>query len=287
VENGELQIEHDTTIAHTPFELMAYWDDRPTSGEPEAIAPSNKPIACFWGAIVQLRDGRWLCPGYASLASDPRTSEDHPEFAMHGMAKFTAYLLVSEDEGRTWHWLCTVATPREVPEDVSEGADEIQFYEFPDRWRCIIRVSAMRIARPLHYSDSFDGGKSWTKPEALKNVDGMMDPRGLIMPNGPTVLATGRRGSDFYLAEGTSLEFHKVDIVEHHNTCMPDAPLDTITQWDLPWFFPNSGHTDVLQIGPNRLLFTYDRIPDGWRWKGTPFTEPDEIYTVVADIEKK
>jgi hypothetical protein len=115
----------------------------------------------------------------------------------------------------------------------------------------------------------------------------MMDPRGLIMPDGPTVLATGRRGSDVYLAEGTSLEFHKVDIVAHHNACVPDAPLDKITQWDLPWNWPNSGHTDVLQLGPNRLLFTYDRIPDGWRWADTEFTEPDEIYTVVLDIERK
>ena len=285
--DGELKIKVDMTIAHMPEELMAYWDDRPTSGEPEAVAPSNKPISCFWGTIQQLRDGRWLCPGYASLAKDPRTPEDHPEKAMHGMAKFTAFLLTSKDEGRTWQWLCYVATPYDVPAEASEGPDEIQFYEFADRWRCIIRVSAMRFIQPLHFCDSFDGGKTWTKPQALENVDGMMDPRGLIMPDGPTVLTTGRRGSDVYLAEGSSLTFHKVDMVAHHNACVPDAPLDKITQWDLPWHWPNSGHTDVLQIGPNRLLFTYDRIPDGWRWADTEFTEPDEIYTVVLDIERK
>jgi len=285
VVNGQLQIDHDRAIAHMPFELMAFWDDRPTSGE--SVAPSNKPIACFWGTIHKLGDGRWLCPGYATLADEPRTPDDHPETPMHGMGKYTAYLLVSTDKGRTWQWHCTVATPRDVPEGVSEGPDEIQFYEFPDRWRCIFRVSAMSIAYPMHWCDSFDGGLTWTKPEALTGVDGMMDPRGLLMPDGPTVLATGRLGSDMYLAEGTSLDFHKIDIVAHHNACVPEAPLDKVSVVHAPWHYPNSGHTDVLQIGPNRLLFTYDRIPDGWRWAGTPFTGPDEIYTVVMDIEQE
>ena len=101
---------------------------------------------------------------------------------------------------------------------------------------------------------------------------------------GPTVLATGRRGSDIYLADGASLDFKKIDIVAHHNACLPEAMLDTIVWEEFPWFYPNTGHTDVLQIGPNRLLFAYDRIPDGWRYNDT-FTGPDEIYMVIVDIE--
>jgi hypothetical protein len=39
--------------------------------------------------------------------------------------------------------------------------------------------------------------------------------------------------------------------------------------------------------------FRYDRIPDGWRhsgswkFKNTGFTAPDEIYSVIVEIELK
>lgn len=86
------------------------------------------------------------------------------------------------------------------------------------------------------------------------------------------MLTAGRPDIGLYLSEGSSLDLHKVDMREHHNAYGP--ALET------------SGHTDVVPIGPHSLLFIYDSIPDGWRYPGSPFTRPDEIFAVRVDIEK-
>ena len=85
-----------------------------------------------------------------------------------------------------------------------------------------------------------------------------------------TVLTAGRPKIDMYLAEGSRLEFHKLDLNAHHNTYFPRLRT--------------TGHTDVVSLGPRSLLFVYDSIPDSWRWPGTPFTAPDAIYALRVDI---
>lgn len=274
--DNALQVHADTTVARLPFDV---------AGFPAGYnAPADRPIGGFWGTIQQDTDGAWLAPAYVTAASEPVTPDTHPEHGMRGRAKKSTVLFRSTDEGRTWDLHCVVAGPRDVHESVSEGPNEAHLFLLGDRWRVVFRASALKIISPLFATDSFDHGRSWTRPVPLSRVDGMIDPRGLIMPHGPTVLATGRRGSDPYLADGASLDFHKIDLVAHHNACWPGAPLDTIVWPEFPWFHPNTGHTDVLQIAPNRLLFTYDRIPDGWRYDDQ-FTQPDEIYTVAVDVE--
>lgn len=274
--DSALHVQADTTVARFPADI---------SGLPASYgAPAGRAIAAFWGTIQQDTDGSWLQPAYITLASEPIHPDTYPEHGMRGRGKKSVALLRSTDEGRTWDCIAIPVGPKDIHESVSEGPSEAHLYLFPDRWRIVCRASALKIISPLFATDSFDRGKTWTKPVPLSRVDGMIDPRGLIMPDGPTVLATGRRGSDIYLADGTSLDFKKVDIVAHHNACLPEATLDTIVWPEFPWFYPNTGHTDVLQIGPKRLLFAYDRIPDGWRVNDT-FTGPDEIYTVVVDIK--
>jgi hypothetical protein len=274
--DNALQVHVDTTIARVPFDLARF----PASYG----APAERPIATFWGTLQQDIDGAWLMPAYLTLASESVTLDTHPEHGMRGRAKKSTALFRSTDEGRTWDFVSIIAGPKDIHESVSEGPSEAHLFLLADRWRAVFRASALKIISPMFAADSFDRGKTWSKPVPLSRVDGMIDPRGLTMPDGPVVLATGRRGSDIYLADGSSLDFKKVDMVAHHNACLPDATLDTIVWEEFPWFHPNTGHTDVLQIGPKRLLFAYDRIPDGWRYNDT-YTAPDEIYTVAVDIE--
>jgi hypothetical protein len=263
------------------------------SGKPlyldDDLPPSDKPITAFWGTIQRLEDGRWIAPVYGCYESDPHATDSAaPE--MRRIARFTTELLVSSDEGHTWSWYSRIATPGDVPADCVEGPSEVQLYRFGDHWRAMFRVSALKNHfQPMHYADSFDRGKTWTKPQVLPGVEMIMDPRGLLVAASVsewaptsrpepfadargyvTVLTAGRPTIDMYLAEGDSLEFHQLDLTAHHNADLPRLRT--------------TGHTDVVQIGPRSLLFVYDSVPDSWRWPGSPFTAPDAIYTVRVEI---
>jgi len=276
-DGSKLAISHDATVARFPSPLKGFVlepikgdDGKPLYLEDD-LPPADKPITSFWGTIQTLPDGRWIVPAYGSYESDPYAT-DSPAPEMRRMARFTTELLVSVDEGRTWSWFSRIAGPNDVPVECVEGPSEVQLYRFDDHWRAIFRTSALKnFFQPMHYAESFDAGKTWTKPQVLPGVEMIMDPRGLILPDEITVLTAGRPKIDMYLAEGDSLEFHKLDLTAHHNAHLP--------------CLRTTGHTDVVSLGPRSLLFVYDSIPDGWRWPGTPFTAPDAIYSVRVDIE--
>jgi len=276
MQGGRLQVTSDRTVAQFSAPLMTFLPEpiRDANGKPlyliNDLPPSDKPISSFWGTIQRLPDGRWIVPVYGPYESDPRAT-DSPAPEMRRMARFTTELFVSADEGRIWSWFSRVATPNDVPKECLEGTCELQLYQFPDRWRAIFRTGALKnFFESLRYAESVDGGRSWTKPQVLPRVEMIMDPRGLILPEGITVFTAGRPKIDMYLAEGASLEFHKLDLNAHHNAYLPRLRT--------------TGHTDVVPIGPRSLLFVYDCIPDSWRWPGSPFTAPDAIYTVRVDI---
>ena len=275
--DGTLHIAADKTVARFPEPLMTFFPEplKDAEGKPlyleNDIPPSDKPITSFWGTIQTLPDGRWLAPMYGCYASDPY-KRNSPVPEMRRIARFTSDLFVSSDEGRTWLWFSRVATGRDIPAECAEGACETHVFQFADRWRAVLRTSALKnYFQPMRYAESFDEGKSWTKPQVLPGIEMIMDPRGLILPNGITALTAGRPKIDMYLAEGASLDFHKLDLNAHHNAYL--GRLRT------------TGHTDVVPLGPKSLLFVYDYIPDSWRWPGSPFTAPDAIYTVRIDIE--
>jgi hypothetical protein len=275
--DGKLRIAQDTTVARFPAPLKGFLLEpiKDAHGKPlyleDDLPPSDKPITAFWGTIQRLEDGRWIAPAYGCYETDPHAT-DSPAPEMRRMARFTTELLVSEDEGRSWEWHARIATPGDVPAECVEGPSEVQLYRFGHHWRAIFRVSALKnFFQPMRYADSFDSGKTWTKPRVLPGVEMIMDPRGLMLSDDITVLTAGRPKMDMCLAAGDSLEFHKLNLTAHHNACLPRLRT--------------TGHTDVVPVGPRSLLFVYDSIPDGWRWPGTPFTAPDAIYTVLVDIE--
>lgn len=276
MKNGSLHISADTTTARFPAPLMGFLQEpiKDATGKPlyleGDLPPGDKPITSLWGTIQTLPDGRWIVPAYGSYESDPRATNS-PAPDMRRMARFTTELLVSSDEGRTWSWHSRIATPNDVPDECVEGPSEVQLFQFGDWWRAVFRVSALKdFFQPMHYAESFDRGKFWTKPKPLPGVEMIMDPRGLQLPDGITVLTAGRPKIDMYLAEVAKLDFHKLDLNAHHNAYLPRLRT--------------TGHTDVVQIGPRSLLFVYDYIPDSWRWPGSPFTAPDAIYAVRIDI---
>lgn len=278
-DGSKLHIDMDRTTIRFPEPLRCFapepiLDD---AGKPmyldDDIVPADKPITCFWGTIQELEDGRWIVPVYSGYESEP-LARNSPAPEMRRMTRFTADLFTSSDEGRSWSWYSRVASPADLPDECVEGPCEAQLYRFGNRWRILLRTSALKNHfQPMRYVESQDAGRTWNKPRLLpeSRVGMIMDPRGLMLPDGITVLSAGRPKIDLYLAEGDSLEFHPLDMTAHHNAYLPRLRT--------------TGHTDVIALGPRMLLFVYDYIPDSWRWPGTPFTAPDAIYCVRVEIE--
>ncbi len=273
-----LHFTNDTTTARFSEPIRSFLPEpiMDDAGKPmylaDDIVPADKPIAAFWGGIQTLPDGRWIAPVYGCYASEPY-ARDSAAPEMRRMTRSITELFVSGDEGRTWTWHCRIATPQDVSDACVEGPSEVQLYQFEDRWRAIFRTSALKnFFQPLHFAESTDAGRTWTKPRVLGGeVDMIMDPRGLMLGD-ITVLTAGRPKIGMFLARGASLDFHKIDLCAHHNAYF--SRLRT------------TGHTDVVPIGERSLLVVYDSIPDSWRWPGTPFTAPDAIYAVRIDLDE-
>ncbi len=278
-EGGKLKVAHDVSRARFPEALKGFVIEpiKGADGKPlyleNDIPPENKPITSFWGTVQVLEDGRWIVPAYGCYESEP-VAHDSPSPDMRRMARYSTHLMVSGDEGRTWEYYSTIATPRDVSRDCVEGPSEVQLFFHPGLWRAVFRVSALKgLFQPMHYAESRDEGKTWTKPAVLPGVDMIMDPRGWQLESGVTVLSAGRPKVGLFLAQGGELDFHKVDMTAHHQAYLPKLRT--------------TGHTDVVPLGPRSFLFIYDYIPDSWRWPTTVFTAPDAIFCVKVELEER
>jgi hypothetical protein len=275
--HGRLHVERDTVVANFPALLKGFLaepilDD---AGQPlyldDDLPPADKPITAFWGAIHVLPDGRWLAPVYGCYESDPY-ARSSPAPEMRRLARFTSELCVSEDHGRTWRWYARLAAPGDVDPSCVEGPSEAHLYFFDSHWRAIFRSSALKgFFSPLHVCDSHDAGRTWSRPRPLPHLNAIMDPRGLQLPGGVTVLSAGRPKIELFLARHDSLDFQPVGLTEHHNAFLPRLRT--------------TGHTDVIALSPRSLLVVYDSIPDSWRWPGSPFTAPDAVFAVRIDLD--
>ncbi len=294
--NGKFDMTRDRTVARFPRELMTFRQG--VVGEPfENKPPLNKPITSFWGTIQRLTDGRLMAPAYGCYADDKRSAIDNPLVAMRRMGRFTNDLLVSSDEGRTWSWHCTIATARDIPADCTEGASEVHLFRFGDLWRAVFRVSGIEPLRPVHFCESRDGGRTWTRPAVLWGVGESMDPRGVITEEGVMLLCAGRKAFELYIGDGSGLQLHPLNLIEHHNLYCEAGSAITRTYFGeiaremarKPGEDERSNttsHTDVLQTGRNCFLFAYDYAPEGWRVKEQGLVpRPDEIFAIRVEIE--
>jgi hypothetical protein len=212
------------------------------------------------GTAVQTAPGTWVTTGYGGYEGD---------------AKATTEALVSQDDGRTWTYLGTVAGPDAVPES-NEGFDEAATVQLPNGGlMCVGRVGAMQ---PLARTYSHDGGKSWSAMDRLPI--GSVCPSATALDNGVVAVSAGRPGLSLALSpDANAREWQTIDIREFHNSEMepphhirlgrptrPNAPHIEclVTQFDLDDPFQTTGYTQLLAMPGNRLFLVYDRIPYGW-----------------------
>ena len=233
-------------------------------------------IFLFFGHAIEV-DGELLTTAYLVYQGDDR---------------YTAVVLKSNDQGRTWRYFSQIAGPDDVP-DSPEGPDEGSLVQLADGdLMCVMRVGFNR-GEPLARCYSSDGGKTWSKVDRLPAYS--VAPRLHRLQNGVIVLATGRPGLFLWLSNDPRGEsWHPVDLLAHHNATL-DQPHHIFPGEGYPGAgaFDSAKHgdqttayMDLLEISPNRLLLAYDRVPNGWNPVPPDSDERNRIYLLNIDVER-
>jgi hypothetical protein len=147
----------------------------------------------------------------------------------------------STDQGRSWakigHILYNEADRRR--DGFTEPALEI----LPDgSLFAVLRTTDGHGVGPMFRSRSFDGGASWTAPEAFTDT-GVL-PRLLHLKNGILVLSSGRPGVDLrFSADGGRSWSEPRRLIPIADPAQPQAD--------------SCGYTSLLPLGKDRFLITY------------------------------
>jgi len=143
----------------------------------------------FHRAIVDLRDGSLLAAMYGNFEHDTITPTN-PRSKLESKYKLRAFAVRSTDQGQTWRYLSTVATPDPAVVDDSEGFNEWSIVRLADgRLLGIIRTGHYT---PLVASWSSDEGKTWTKPVTPAGLGPGCDPWVIRLSDGRLALAYGQ-----------------------------------------------------------------------------------------------
>jgi hypothetical protein len=159
-------------------------------------------------SIVRLSSrGHLLATAYGRFDEDNIAVEYLPE-----MKQTRCYLLGSDDEGRTWTYIGTIATPPAGQEGFGEPV-LLQLRHGPRAGRLICQ---MRVGREhaIHQTESDDEGKTWTRPRPLswtysrfgrqREIVGV-DPDLIEMSDGTLVMGYGHKPD--YMDDGNFLAF--------------------------------------------------------------------------------
>ena len=138
--------------------------------------------------ILELPDGTWCMTMYGNFESDtiiPPNKDAQKELTYMQRT----ILLTSNDLGRTWHYLSTIAAPSQG-EPLGEGFVEPALTLLKDgRLLCIMRSGHHY---PLYASWSKDNGKTWSAP-MYTGLDRGCDPCLITLQDGRVALSWGRR----------------------------------------------------------------------------------------------
>jgi hypothetical protein len=104
--------------------------------------------------------------------------------------KMRVFVVRSTDQGKTWHYLSTVAAPRADVADNTEGFNESTIVQLADgRLLVVMRTGNYS---PLAASWSRDEGMTWSEPTALQGVSPGVDPCLVKLRDGRLALSYGQ-----------------------------------------------------------------------------------------------
>jgi hypothetical protein len=203
---------------------------RPTERVPGVLTLPFKMAPHFHRSIVEMPDGSLIATVYGR---------------QEGHEKYTSAAVCTEDGGRNWRFLSTIAHSEEVG---SEGFCEPVI----ERLANGDLLCAMRVGGPLHVCRSTDGGQSWGEPVPV--ADHGVCPDLLLMSNGVLVLSFGRPNVDLLLsADGTGREWAEPMTLYRGQGCSYTSLLEA-GNGELMALFSQSGFCGAEGPGPLNMI---------------------------------
>ena len=207
------------TPEHIPPEghiLRKFYQPLPEYYLPIVDGASRLRGPIFWRYLME-HDGRWLAPMPCRF---------------HGDRVARTILVASEDVGRTWTYVSTIAYGHDETKD---GFCEPALIETPDgNLLCVMRRGG---GLQLGQCRSPDGGRTWTPPELLAGHG--VDPDLHLMSNGVLACTFGRPGLHVMFSEdGCGLAW---------------GYRTQIGEW------ASSTYMGIAEVAPDELLMVYDR----------------------------
>lgn len=115
---------------------------------------------CFSRSVLELPDNSLLATAYGCFQEDRLVPEDRHS-QIETPYKTRAFLVLSQDQGLSWHYYATIAQPI-AGDPVVEGFNEPTMVRLDDgRLLCILRTGHYT---PLYACWSSDDGQTWTDP---------------------------------------------------------------------------------------------------------------------------
>ena len=211
--------------------------------------------------IIEMPDGSWLATMYGNFAADTLAPQGN-DAARECKFMMRTFIVTSTDQGHTWNYLSTVATPHSG-EPVGEGFVEPAITLLNDgRLLCALRTGHHF---PLYLSWSSDGGKTWSPP-LYSGFDRGCDPCLITLRDGRVALSWGRRfpeGWSQITEKGDKGNF-KYPGEGYTNLSISEDSGET---WTTTKIDKNTGscYSTIFEVEPNVIFCQVDR----WCWRIT------------------
>lgn len=220
----------------------------------------------FHRSLLELPDGGLLLTAYCWFQEDTT-----PSTYMPTMNKLRTILLRSDDRGRNWSLVSTVASDPTVGEESFNEPAMVRLSRGPRAGRliCLLRTGSNKTFphNPIYQTESDDDGRTWSTPHALdfENVD----PDIIELSNGVLAASCGWRTEE-------SRKHHNPDPKDigagHGNYLIFSFDQgETWTQKIHVTHEPSSCYTAIRETAPGKIVFVYD-VGDWWHhvWKDYP-----------------
>jgi hypothetical protein len=221
----------------------------------------------WFSDIVPYEDGRWVSTISLRFEGDKRES---------------TIAVASNDEGRHWQYLSTVANADSVA-DAIEGFDEPCLLRLADGdLMCVSRVGQDK-SQKLARCYSADGGKTWSPIDRLPAFS--VAPQIVRLANGVLALSTGRPGIFLWLADDPrGTHWQPIDLLAHHNAALPAA--DSVNTDPNHGSEQTTAYTAMVRMLSDHIFLVYDRTPFSWMPVPTGAAERSRIYLVEIEVTR-
>ena len=215
---------------------------------------SFTPFHCggiWWlPSSVELDDGTLLAIAFARVR--------HEEV---GPRPFTLLMFESRDQGRTFHYRSTIATPAQTAWSSDEGPNEADLVRLPDGELLVVaRVGKYNV--PLVEARSRDDGRTWTLQQMeLRGVN----PQFCQMRDGTLALVYGRPGTHIVFSRDGGRSW------KNRVSLPPDGYFTT-------------GYGDVEEVEPGRLLVIYDAQDYPWKDESGTRIKVNAIFSEILTV---